>query len=160
MWSGNERDVPLNWKICAGGTYTYNGETKTIPDLRGRFVMGYTANQLVEIDYQDEDNIAKEVIQAKAGDTTITYREMSGFSGKPVHGNVKKNLPNHAHSIKMVYSDNEVRTGSGTGYSVKNKIYNTENEVKVTSNEFGNQTKVSYYTLPSFYVLAFIIRIA
>lgn len=161
MWSGNERDVPLNWEICAGGTYTYNGETKTIPDLRGRFVMGSTANQLVQIDDQDECTTAKEVIQAKAGDTTITYREMSEFSGKLVHGNVKKNLPNHEHPISMVYSTSEVKTGSGgTGYSVKNKIYDTDNNVNVTYNEFGNQTKVSYYTLPSFYVLAFIIRIA
>ena len=161
MWSGNERDVPLNWEICAGGTYTYNGETKTIPDLRGRFVMGSTANQLVQIDDQDECTTAKEVIQAKAGDTTITYREMSGFSGKLVHGNVKKNLPDHRHPISMVYSTSEVKNVSnGTGYSVKNKIYNTDNDVNVTYNEFGNQTKVSYYTLPSFYVLAFIIRIA
>lgn len=161
MWSGNERDVPLNWEICAGGTYTYNGETKTIPDLRGRFVMGSTANQLVQIDDQDECTTAKEVIQAKAGDTTITYREMSGFSGKPVHGNVKKHLPNHGHPISMVYSTSEVKNiSNGTGYSVKNKIYNTDNAVNVTYNEFGNQTKVSYYTLPSFYVLAFIIRIA
>ena len=161
MWSGNERDVPLNWEICAGGTYTYNGETKTIPDLRGRFVMGSTANQLVQIDDQDECTTAKEVIQAKAGDTTITYREMSEFSGKLVHGNVKKNLPNHGHPISMVYSTSEVKNVSnGTGYSVKNKIYNTDNDVNVTYNEFGNQTKVSYYTLPSFYVLAFIIRIA
>ena len=161
MWSGTESDVPLNWEICAGGTYTYNGVTKTIPDLRGRFVMGSTANQLVQIDDQDEETTAKEVIQAKAGDTTITYREMSGFSGKPVHGNVKKNLPNHEHPISMTYSTSEVKTGSGgTGYSVKNKIYNTDNAVNVTYNEFGNQTKVSYYTLPSFYVLAFIIRVA
>ena len=122
--------------------------------------MGSTANQLVQIDDQDECTTAKEVIQAKAGDTTITYREMPSFSEKPVHGNVKKNLPNHAHPIKMVYSDGEVKLGNGTGYSVKNKIYNTENDVNVTYNEFGNQTKVSYYTLPSFYVLAFIIRIA
>ena len=70
MWSGTESDVPLNWEICAGGTYTYNGVTKTIPDLRGRFVMGSTANQLVQIDDQDEETTAKEVIQAKAGDTT------------------------------------------------------------------------------------------
>ena len=161
MWSGTESDVPVNWEICAGGTYTYNGVTKTIPDLRGRFIMGSTLNQLVEIDYQDEDNLAKEVIQAKAGDTTITYREMSGFSGKPVHGNVKKNLPNHEHPISMTYSTSEVKTGSGgTGYSVKDKIYKTDNAVNVTYNEFGNQTKVSYYTLPSFYVLAFIIRVA
>ena len=161
MWSGTESDVPLNWEICAGGTYTYNGVTKTIPDLRGRFVMGSTANQLVQIDDQDEETTAKEVIQAKAGDTTITYREMSGFSGKPVHGNVKKNLPNHEHPISMTYSTSEVKTGSGgTGYSVKDKIYKTDNAVNVTHNEFGNQTKVSYYTLPSFYVLAFIIRVA
>lgn len=161
MWSGTESDVPLNWEICAGGTYTYNGVTKTIPDLRGRFVMGSTANQLVQIDDQDEETTAKEVIQAKAGDTTITYREMSGFSGKPVHGNVKKNLPNHEHPISMTYSTSEVKTGSGgTGYSVKDKIYKTDNAVNVTYNEFGNQTKVSYYTLPSFYVLAFIIRVA
>ena len=162
MWSGTESDVPVNWEICAGGTYTYNGVTKTIPDLRGRFVMGSTANQLVQIDDQDECTTAKEVIQAKAGDTTITYREMSGFSGKPVHGNVKKNLPIHEHPISMTYSTSEVKTGGpgGTGYSVKDKIYKTDNAVNVTHNEFGNQTKVSYYTLPSFYVLAFIIRVA
>ena len=43
LWSGSISNIPNGWSLCNGnGTYTdTNNNTQNIPDLRGKFVIGY-----------------------------------------------------------------------------------------------------------------------
>jgi len=46
MWSGSSNFLPPGWRVCNGeGTYIdqYSGETRQIPDLSGRFIVGVGA---------------------------------------------------------------------------------------------------------------------
>lgn len=45
MWSGDPTALPSNWKLCNGGKYyePISGDSIPIPDLSGRFVVGYDA---------------------------------------------------------------------------------------------------------------------
>lgn len=45
MWSGSPSNLPAGWALCNGsGTFTFNGSTFAIPDLRDRFVVGAGAS--------------------------------------------------------------------------------------------------------------------
>lgn len=58
MHSGFDK-IPEGWAVCDGGTYTYNGNTVTVPDLRGRFIKAVTdTNDVGKKDNEDlHDNL-------------------------------------------------------------------------------------------------------
>ena len=46
MWSGTLANIPADWALCNGGTYTApNGDSVTTPDLRDRFIYGVSADE-------------------------------------------------------------------------------------------------------------------
>ena len=169
MWSGNTKDLPLGWELCDGGI-DVNG--MRIPDLRGRFVVGFDPRK------------PKEPNNTRVKDV-LNYGDIHNTGG---HDNVTLDvdeLPSHGHSIKdeghnhnntdngdnydRLMIANEERTFSlDTGHD--NVNIDDENqpnlslaaEIKssttgITINTTGGSE--SHENRPPYYVLAFIIYV-
>lgn len=146
MWSGDVNTVPKGWLLCDGnkGVKINN---QTIPDLRGRFIAGYSKG-------------------------TVDYGNI-GSSNKGVE-NVKltnSNMPEHSHSMNFRYSgaeqDNQISFlqpthftdsnpqgeggGDGTGGASGGVTINTESS--------GVKFPIPIENRPPYYVLAFIIYV-
>ena len=53
MWSGGVNDIPTNWKLCNGvGNYQLpNGQIRNIPNLAGKFIVGFDGSENADIEY-------------------------------------------------------------------------------------------------------------
>jgi microcystin-dependent protein len=101
MWSGDQNEIPDGWGLCDGNAYNKVGTTGTIttPDLSGRFIVGYDAN---ETDYNEPGNRSLGLSQAGkiGGDKTVTLSVAQ--------------MPSHTHTF----------TGTGTAASAGNHRHN------------------------------------
>ncbi|MCM1031549.1 MAG: hypothetical protein NC410_08955 [Oscillibacter sp.] len=76
MWSGSVEDIPTGWKLCDGSGVLSNGSR--VPDLRGRFIVGY--------DPSDED-----------------YNSIGKKGGEKKHVLTEEELASHDHYFKDYY---------------------------------------------------------
>ena len=128
MWSGNPTNVPAGWVLCDGNNSTkING--LTIPDLRGRFVAGYSP---ATSDY---------AMGVKKGNDTYTLTE--------------DNIPEHSHTLEDIGSAKDSQSthnpGSweASGRDVRRHNYDTS--------KWGATSPTPIDLRPRYYVLAFII---
>jgi len=73
MWSGKANEIPAGWHLCDGNSDGVT-TTLTIPDLRGKFIVGYDPN---DGDYNE--------IGKKGGEKTVTLTE--------------EQMPKHKHDV-------------------------------------------------------------
>ena len=156
MWSGNPNTLPSGWALCNGsGTYTdFMGNTQSIPDLRGRFIVGYNAS---DTDYNSigDNGGAKQI--------TLTTNEI------PSHNHAAGSLGNstngaHTHTVEFV---------QGNGIGSRNRLAEVDNDgnhTKTTSSNGSHSHTISGNTAnrgggnphenrPPYYTLAYIIRV-
>jgi len=160
MWSGSVDSVPAGWALCNGQTVN----TRTTPDLRGRFVVG-----------------------AGTGAVGLTSRDPNARGGNETTTLTVGQLPVHNHNVtgtttsngehNHVYGDIFYSEGGGTvavtskkgsgdsdndnsGWEISRNTANAGNHAhtfNVTSGNAGSGE--SFSNLPPFYALAFIMRV-
>lgn len=159
MWSGDPDILPVGWELCDGGTYIdFKGVSRTIPNLKGRFVVGYNPS---DVDYDD--------IGSPAGEKK--HKLTSSESGLPSHDHTM----NHLHTITDPGHIHNIRTSrdGGNGYISKQDSHNTKDmptksaTTGITVNQFYGSTASKTITYaneahenrPPYYVVAYIIRV-
>lgn len=142
MWGGEEAAIPAGWCLCDGRTLP---DRNKIPDLRGRFIVGY--NSTVGSGYDK--------IRGTGGSASITL--------KP------ENLPKHNHKSGVLDDEGKIflnKVADSSGASNSN-LYSTGHEIQqpkyqaVTDywggNAAGGVDPVDIR--PPYYVLAYIIKL-
>jgi hypothetical protein len=86
MWAGSETTVPVGWSIC-------NGLNNT-PDLRGRFIMGSTGGETIQIE-SSQDNQYDNIYTDKRTSLTQPYTQ-GGYASV---GITEDQMPTHNHDI-------------------------------------------------------------
>lgn len=144
MWSGSTDNIPEGFKLCKGGSFNH----VTIPDLRGRFIVGYSDT-----------------------DTDTDYNHIGNTGGEKTHVLNENEMPQHNHvyrdayfaehtSIDDDYSKADTSKPAnffGTNEGTDNDnypIYLKDNPS--TANCGGG---AAHENRPPYYVLAFIIKV-
>jgi microcystin-dependent protein len=117
MWSGDVTKIPKGWALCDGGIV--NG--KQIPDLRGRFILGYG---------QGKD----------ASGVNLTDRKMEEKGGSETISLETPNIPNHVHNIFA-----KRQTGDDSYSFLNTPDANTATKIVVSA--AGNRGTDSSYAL-------------
>jgi hypothetical protein len=132
MWSGNMTGIPAGFVLCDGRTVPDYG---TVPDLRGRFIVGYYARR------DDEASANSELL----GD----YGSVGAKGGvKQVTLSVQQ-MPAHTHGYRHAKT-----YGSASGNADSHPDGPLENDT--TGSTGGGQP---HENRPPYYVLAFIIKV-
>jgi len=132
MWSGTIVSIPTGYVLCDGSNnVSYGG---VVPDLRGRFIVGYDERTL---------NIPVNVT-----DTTINYGAIKNTGGKPSVTLAISEIPSHHHTLFLQNSGQRF-TGSGSASELDSGAGNTGN----TGGGLAHENR------PPYYVLAFIIKV-
>ncbi len=128
MWSGDTNKVPTGWVLCDGRTAI---NAIKIPDLRGRFVAGYSAN---DSDYS---------MGVKKGKDSYTLSE--------------SNIPAHTHKLLQLGSaeDSESTRRAGSWEASHDSV--TRHDYETT--KWGSDSPSAIDNRPKYYVLAFIIYV-
>lgn len=141
MWSGAVSNIPKGWQLCDYSIIP--GTNKRTPDLRGRFIVGYSKD---ESDYG--------LIGKTGGKKSVTLS--------------KDELPSHSHSFKnYFYSEKDRSAVGGDGYDQFSKNIIGSNDTDEDNNRlyYMNSTTNStgsgnaFDNRPPYYVLAYIIKI-
>lgn len=141
MWSGAVSNIPKGWQLCDYSIIP--GTNKRTPDLRGRFIVGYSKD---ESDYG--------LIGKTGGKKSVTLS--------------KDELPSHSHSFKnYFYSEKNRSAVGGDGYDQFSKNIIGSNDTDEDNNRlyYMNSTTNStgsgnaFDNRPPYYVLAYIIKI-
>ncbi len=164
MWSGSESDIPEGWVLCDGDTIN----SLIIPDLRGRFIVGYgsSGSNIEESVWSYEyANIGKGANGIKNNILTtsqlpshshdLSYEEhYHGGNSKSVVSDIKKEYVSFKsgtrgsrqtfYSVGSIYTTNINSNSGGGGH-------------RHTADETGDSMPIE--NRPPFYVLAFIIKI-
>ena len=146
MWSGswNSESIPKGFVLCNGnGGQTVNGVT--IPDLRGKFIVGGNGS---DSDFNTPGSVDSQGNPRGSKTHTLTINEM----------------PSHSHAISddsdyFAIADNHGTEGVGDGGSGA-RAWDTENSTQKhiynTQSKGGGQP---FKHLPPYYVLAFLIKV-
>lgn len=130
MWSGSWDNIPVGFALCNGnGGAAINGVT--IPDLRGRFIVG-----------------------GNTGDTDFATAGQTG--GSKTKALTIQELPNHTHDISVPVDITTANPGTTGNQLVKGYAHSYGN-VYLTSGSKGNGNAFSI--LPPYYVMAFLIKV-
>lgn len=119
MWSGSMTNIPVGFELCDGnGGAAINNVT--IPDLRGRFVVGYNPS--------DED-----------------YNAIGKTGGEKAHTMTVAEMPSHSHSylLSTEIQDDVKHAGSDTIVHIKNTQVSTGN----TGGNQAHENRPPYYVL-------------
>lgn len=148
MWGGREADIPVGWTLCDGKELP-NG--KRIPDLRGRFVVGY--NSTTGSGYTSMGAGSKKTDQFMM---TLEMKHMP----KHNHGvNAEsKEVAQGEYGLMRKSKSGERLTVSGadvTGSGTEPDLVSPPISVAIKM-EGGNE---AFDIRPPYYVLAFIIKI-
>ena len=175
MWSGNT--APDGFKLCIGkGKYIdWQDTLRDIPDLRGRFIVGYGANGT---------GVANDLNNQPIWQSDYSLIGKSN-KGEVLHKLTKAELPKHQHSLTtgMATSDGSkhkhnfnmekwvkkkiVKKGGATENNYKRSMEMQSKDGAHThdlSGNTGNGTtdgvkESAHENRPPYYVLAFIIRV-
>lgn len=168
MWSG--KNAPAGWVLCDGNNgQPINGVT--IPDLRGRFVVGYDSR---DIDYRNPGDIGP--ANSSADYDLIDHGKKVRLKESTLpshHHNLNKNNAsttlngNHQHSLEelrhrdglgvyMGLVKGDAASANSTYYDTDFAGNHTHGVEGRTENAGGN---IPHENRPPFYVLAFIIKI-
>lgn len=168
MWSGDPNTLPAEWRLCNGiGGYTDAfGVARGIPDLKGRFVVGYDDDSGTLPYVSKVENYG--TVGNTGGETahSLSSAEMPPHVHNMTHNHTITD-PGHTHSIDLddgnggggvddASNSNEGSDNTGsntTGITIDNFIGNTQS----TGGTSG--TVVSHENRPEYYVVAYIIRI-
>lgn len=118
MWSGGISDIPEGWALCNGGGILSNGSR--IPDLRGRFIVGY--------DPEDSD-----------------YDDVGKIGGEKSHKLTVYEMPYHNHYYLLHTTGNKDSNRFSDHYNVDGI-----DEMKQTTSTGGDQpheNRPPYYVL-------------
>jgi microcystin-dependent protein len=140
MWTGHKDSIPVNWRLCNGlGTFydPFTGKIKQIPDLRGRFVVGYsdTARFSNDRNYPPSQYDSTIRINEAIGSENNGSFEKNSFYdstssiGKN-HGRsrielTKKQIPQHKHKIEFSTLENTYNIKVREIMDNKNGLYDT-----------------------------------
>jgi microcystin-dependent protein len=157
MWSGTT--PPAGWGLCDGSTYTNVAVTVVSPDLRGRFVVGYSSTSPAT------------PVTASANGTTLNYGAIgnnggenghlltSPESGLPAHTHTS---PPHSHQANGVYASGPGPTdvyAMGNAECCTNAATPLMTGVSVSINaNVVQNASIVHENRPPYYVLAFIIK--
>jgi len=158
MWSGTL--IPLGWALCDGGTY--NG--LTIPDLRGRFIVGMNNTPGAQSGGQfiATSSSGTSPGNAPADGTTLNYGALGNKGGETGHTLSLNEMPAHTHNVTANISNNNVFgfnggsnswVGDGTAHSGDPQF------LSVTVNETSKGGSQIHENRPPYYVLAYIIKL-
>ena len=161
MWSGNFEDLPTEWTLCDGN----NGDKVdgvTIPDLRGRFIVGYDKGGTT-----NPTAYNKEINTKGIGNLGGVNLDTLISSEMPTHDHSGNTLQggSHRHSYQddyaltrrayVLWPTNGNQGMSGVSDHAGNTDTFDEHHNHVISDEGGGQ---SHENRPPYYVLAFLIR--
>ena len=132
MWSGAIADIPAGFVLCDGRTVANYG---TVPDLRGRFIVGYYAKR-------DDEGQANT-------DLLADYGSMKAVGGAKQVTLTVAQMPAHAHGYKHAPT-----YGSASGNSYGHPDLPLVNDNTMTTG--GDQP---HENRPPYYVLAYIIKV-
>jgi microcystin-dependent protein len=139
MWSGTIADIPNGFVLCDGRTVSGFG---TVPDLRGRFIVGYYGKR------DDESSANSELL----GD----YGSIGTKGGAKQVAITIDQMPSHTHTFnnKVVVTsrDNPDNTGGKVG-----EANGTTKSTLASPNNTGGGNP--HENRPPYYVLAFIIKV-
>ncbi len=157
LWSGSPLSLPEEFVLCAGGVPVNGIE---IPDLSDRFVVGYDASSSStptvamsqEINYGDIGNTGGENTHVLTNDEMPKHTHSTNYKGAHTH----EFVDDHANQNEKIELDNEEDRGldnlvSQTSYTDYDGIHS-----HTISNDGSG---VAHENRPSYYVLAFIIRV-
>lgn len=151
MWAGSIGSIPVNYRLCDGSSLTVaeypalyaalgithggmSGYSFNLPDLRGRFIAGYSAN---DADYNT---------MAKSGGAKMVTLTAS-----------QSGMPEHSHLFKWTGfksaggSKGEDRIARGSG--------DASSEEKATETCPASNAAASHENRPPYYTLAYIMRV-
>lgn len=126
LWSGAVNNIPEGWALCNGQTV----EGQKTPNLSGRFVVGYNAND---------------------GD----YNAVGKTGGEKTHRLTIAEMPSHSHSITMWGGDIDDSWKQQNNLYLTHNKYNYNNN-RVTDSAGGDQP---HENRPPYYTLCYIMRV-
>ncbi|TRX62714.1 hypothetical protein FNH22_01050 [Fulvivirga sp. M361] len=152
MWSGSPLSLPPGWALCNGsGNYLdFQGVTRNIPDLRGRFNVGYDPGNGSYNDIGD---------QGGAASVTLTVSQIPSHN----HGGSTSTDGNHTHTVTDQYRPTTLLNGSNFD---RQGVENYLTRVTHTTSTDGNHSHTInsqggglHENRPPYYTLAYIIRV-
>ena len=129
MWSGSANEVPDGWALCNGQTLN----EKTTPDLRGKFIVGYDAND------SDYNAVGK---TGGAKSVTLTTEQMPSHK-HAVYGRSSGYAAAHNNSHEVI--------------TYANKSWGSMSEWINDSDSAGGGK--SHENRPPYYAMCFIMRV-
>lgn len=136
-----ETEAREDWILCDGGS---DGKGGTVPDLRGRMIMG--ASDEHEAGSTGGSETHSHSISGTVGETTLTVGQ----------------LASHEHS----YTDAHSASGSGSpsgqswGYTSEEKVTGSTGGSQAHTHPLSGISSETADSLPPYYALALIMRIA
>ncbi len=127
LWSGAANNIPDGWALCNGQTV----EGQKTPDLSGRFVVGYSAN--------DSD-----------------YNAVGKTGGEKTHKLTVSEMPSHSHSITMWGGDIDDSWKKQNNLYLTHDKWSDHHNTRTTDPAGGDQP---HENRPPFYALCYIMRV-
>lgn len=186
MWSGgvDATDLPDGWKLCKSGSGSYldkNGNSHLVPDLSGKFIVGYeetstlngiTATKvgaLKEKNYGAVRNTGGEVAHTLLDIELASHQHEAKGNGANMQIIASGEHTHQYYDYRMNESSNsgDYADGDGTGgHSVeRTTIAQTAGHTHSNASFTGltgngdNVNDESHENRPPYYVLAYIIRV-
>jgi microcystin-dependent protein len=149
MWSGSTTQLPAGFALCNGQNVADYG---VVPDLRGRFVVGFDAS--------------KSNIPENNTTTTENYGKIGNRGGLREVALSTAQMPSHSHNVRDYYYPEQTTGGiSGSEYVGGNQIgsgdTDRDNNYLLYKNHNTDAAGGSqaHENRPPYYVLAFIIKV-
>jgi len=160
MWSGSVDSVPAGWALCNGQTVN----TRTTPDLRGRFVVGAGTGAVGLTSRDPNARGGNETTTLTVGQLPVHNHNVTGTTtSNGEHNHVYGDIFHSEKGGTVTVTSNK---GSGdtdhdnSGWEISRNTANAGNHAhtfNVTSGNAGSGE--SFSNLPPFYALAFIMRV-